>query len=199
MNYYSSVIITGFILESFKFHHDEGIKIFETKIGIERKNGIKDILTLRISEKKLKEAENLEKGDGIIVFGELRTYRYLGEDSKVHDKNYIYAEEVWYIFDPDMKNQVKLFGKIVKKFLTKSTNNIIVQAIIETASDNGTKKAYIPVVFWDEVAEDVAYNYEKGDDIGLIGKFRSREYTKQLNGSTITRTTYEVSASKLIL
>jgi single-stranded DNA-binding protein len=203
MNYRNEVILSGHIVENFKFHHFSGIKIFEGKIEIERRSGAKDVLILQISERRLKETVSLEEGDGIIIFGELRTYRYMGTDNKMHDKNYVYVERTCYTFNPDMTNQVKISGTIVKKGtlrITQFGGTNVTEAIIASKSNNGYQHAYVPVIFWDEMAKEVFFNYKVGSEITIQGRFQSRDYVKKpKGGSAELKTTFEVSTNRIIL
>ena len=191
MNYRNEVILSGHIVENFKFHHFCGIKIFEGKIEIERRSGAKDVLILQISERRLKETVSLKEGDGIIIFGELRTYRYMG------------TERTCYTFNPDMTNQVKISGTIVKKGtlrITQFSGTNVTEAIIASKSNNGYQHAYVPVIFWDEMAEEVFFNYKVGSEITIQGRFQSRDYVKKpKGGSAELKTTFEVSANRIIL
>ena len=200
MMYRNEVMLSGYLVENFKFHHSIGTRIFEGKIEVERRSGTKDIIILQIPEKRLAETGDLQEGDGIDVLGEMRTYRKIGDDSQPHDKNYVYVEEVKYSSYPYMENQVKLSGVIVRIGNLRRTplGRKITDVIIAVESNNGYRYAYVPVVFWNEMAEEVS-NYRIGDEIKIKGRFQSRDYIKKTGNKIELRTTYEVSAFKLIL
>lgn len=203
MMYRNEVILSGYLVENFKFHHDVGTKIFEGKIEVERRSGTKDTLILQISERKLKEVGNLEEGEGIIIVGELCTHRYIGDDDMVHNKNYVYVDKVWYTFNPDMKNWVKISGVIVKKGTLRTTQfcgKKVIEAIIAIKSKNEQRNtAYVPIIFWNDMADNMLGNYNVGDKIEINGRLQSRDYIKRLpDDSTVVKTTFEVSVFKLI-
>lgn len=198
----NDVRLCGYLVENFKFHHDCGIRVFSSKIEVERKSGNKDILLLQIPEERLEESENLEQGDIVIVHGEIRTHTYVGKDSKIHNKNYIYVDKIQYSFYPYLENNATISGTLVKKRNLRITplGQRLVDTIIATKSNGGHQDAYIPVIFWNETAKDMFDNYNVGDNITVKGRLQSRDYLKRLpDGSSIIRTTFEVSTFKLIL
>ena len=166
MNYRNEVILAGRIVENFKFHHNVGVRVFQGKIEVERLSGIKDIVILQITERKLRLTERLQEDDYVFVCGEIRTYKYVGYDNKVHNKNYVYVQNLYITTDiRDINNEVRISGVITKKGTMRYTRNgkKVIEVIVATKSNDGHQQAFVPVIFWETVAEKVQYDCEVKD------------------------------------
>lgn len=202
MNYRNEVMLAGRIVENFKFHHNVGVRVFQGKIEVERLSGIKDIVILQITEKKLRLTERLQEDDYVFVCGEIRTYKYVGYDKKVHNKNYVYVQNLYITTDIwDMNNEVRISGVITKKGTMRYTRNgkKVIEVIVATKSNDGHQQAFVPVIFWGTVAEKVQYDCEVKDEVEIKGRFQSRDYIKKWENEIELRTTFEVSAQQLNL
>lgn len=202
MNHRNEVMLTGRLVENFRVHHNIGIRVFEGKIEVERWSGTKDTITLQIAERKLNLVENLQEDDYIFVCGEIRTYKYVGYDKQVHSKNYVYVERLHIATSTsDMNNEVRLFGRIIKKGTMRYTRSgkKVMDSILVTKSNAGHQKAYVPVIFWGSVAEKVQADCKIGDKVEIKGRFQSRDYIKKSENEIELRTTFEVSAQQLNL
>lgn len=202
MNYRNEVILAGRIVENFKFHHNVGVRVFQGKIEVERLSGIKDIVILQITERKLRLTESLQEDDYVFVCGEIRTYKYVGYDKKVHNKNYVYVQNLYITTDIwDMNNEVRISGVITKKGTMRYTRNgkKVIEVIVATKSNDGHQQAFVPVIFWGTVAEKVQYDCEVKDEVEIKGRFQSRDYIKKWENEIELRTTFEVSAQQLNL
>ena len=204
MNIYrNDALLAGHLVENFEFHHRNGTqKIFEGKMEVERKSGKKDIVILQMPEEKLKLMEEFKEGDPIFVSGEIRTHKYMGYDEKPHCKVYVYVSRIYLTTNTtDLNNTIRVTGKLIKKetFRKNHYGKEITGAIISTKSNCGHRYAYVPVIFWGDLAEKIILNYEVGDEIRIKGKFQSRDYIKRTENEIELRTSFEVSASKIIL
>ena len=202
MVYRNEVILHGTIAEEFAFHHNNGKKtMLSAKVDVERKSKVKDTIVLQIPEWSLKEVSELKKGDEVYICGELKTYSYKGKDGKLHDKNYVYVKNIFGSINmSENNNEVKISGKLVKKgdIRTTAEGKRIIDVTIKTKCNDGHKWAYIPVIFWNALAERVQCFCEVGENISLIGRFQSRNYIKMYaDGVKSEKVTYEVSAAKL--
>ena len=169
---------------------------------VERKSGKKDIVILQMPEEKLKLMEEFKEGDPIFVSGEIRTHKYMGYDEKTHCKVYVYVSRIYLTTNTtDLNNTIRVTGKLIKKetFRKSHYGKEITGAIISTKSNCGHRYAYVPVIFWGDLAEKIFLNYEVGDEIRIEGRFQSRDYIKRTKNEIELRTAFEVSASRIIL
>lgn len=95
-------------------------------------------------------------------------------------------------------NRVELSGTLCREPTLRTTpfGRLICDMLLKTVRRYG-RCDYLPVIAWGETAKAAAA-LPPGAGVRVTGRFQSRIYEKQLSdGSCISRTAYEVSASEI--
>jgi hypothetical protein len=92
-------------------------------------------------------------------------------------------------------NEVEFQGYIVKPPVTRPTPlGRTITELLVAINDTNKVSYYIPVITFGGLAERTS-KYQVGNFIKIIGRLQSRTYDKLLpDGTTLTKTTYEVAA-----
>lgn len=192
------VSIYGTVKESPTLSHEMyGEKFYNTELIVPRLSDVSDILPITISERLIL-GINIEKGTKIVVEGQLRSYnKYLDGSNKliltVFARNITLLEES--VKNP---NQIFLDGYICKRPIYRTTpfGREITDMLI-AVNRPYNKSDYIPSIAWGRNAR-YSEKLKVGDRIRVWGRIQSREYQKRISDEeTITRTTYEISISKM--
>ena len=151
---------------------------------------------------RLLDAEKDYTDCNILVIGQFRSYNK--HDS---DKNRlllsVFAREISFneeIIEELNLNDISLDGYICKAPIYRETplGREITDIMLAVNRPYG-KSDYIPCIFWGRNAR-FAGQFEVGTHVRISGRIQSREYQKRLeDGDIETRTTYEVSVSKVDL
>lgn len=177
-------------------------KTFETKIAAERRSGAEDTLILVLSGGSVgtkKALDKIKKGAAVMVTGEVRTVNVKEiKNNAPTVKIFIEASKVEPIEKIETRiNEVKLKGRICKDPRIRQTPKGIHVADIMVAVSGKKGANFIPCICWQNVA-DAAEKIEKGMYVEIEGRFQSREYKKQIEGSVpYLMTAYEVSITQL--
>lgn len=184
----NEIIVSGQISDLKEHHESHGEQFCKFYITSTRNSGTVDTLPCIISKKLTK---NFVDGMDIEVVGDIRTYNING-----HLEIYVFVKEVReYITN---ENSLEFEGYICKKPILRETffGKQITDLLIAVNSIN-KKSYYIPCIAWGRNAK-YADTLNVGDKVRVTGRFQSREYTKVLDdGTTETRTAYEVSAMQI--
>lgn len=197
MNYRNRVVLCGILTKEFECKTKCYVNnVYEGEIEVERNSGVKDSLVLRVSENIFEDGIiPFDEGDKIWLLGELRTYTYM-KDGIRKNINYVYVMDIAKVYEETARtNIVELAGVIRKKGNLRYTplGRRIQDFTVELKTKKGNN-AYIPVIFWEHMAEYVSQWYKEGDQIKLKGRYQSRKYTKlNPNGKIEEKITYEVS------
>lgn len=197
-NITNSITISGKILTDFVLSHEVyGEKFYSFYIENRRLSDAVDILPVIISERLLID-ECYAVGDNVLIEGQIRSHNNF-DGIKTHLKLSIFVKSI----SPTEEmcnpvNRIMLDGFICKKPVYRTTpfGREIADILLAVNRAYG-KSDYIPAICWGRNAK-FASNLEVGTNISLSGRMQSRDYRKQLdNGEVITKTAYEVSASKI--
>ena len=175
---------------------------FETKITAERRSGTEDVLILvfcgaAVGTKKA--LEKMKNGTAVIVVGEVRTENKRETvETEPTVKIYIDAVKITEIDNiEENTNEVKLCGKICKDPRVRQTPKGTHVADLMVAVNGKKGASFIPCICWQNVA-DAVVDVKKGMYVEVFGRFQSREYKKQIDGSIpFLMTAYEVSVTQL--
>lgn len=189
----NEVKLTGQIIDIHEL--SENRDICEAIIACKRKSGAVDNVPVRFDNedetKKLFE-ENLFKG--VAIVGEIRTFNNKSPKAERKKSTYVWLfgmltnnsgyEEI---------NNVQLEGCIASIMPCRETplGRQICDIIIAVDNNNG-KVSYPNVIVWNKTAEFISKYGKVGDKLEIIGRFQSREYSKE--GEHKTRVAYEISA-----
>ena len=198
------LILVGKVTSDKKFSHEiygESFYIFDLEVP--RLSGNSDIIPITISERLILEKE-LEIGDKVAIEGQFRSY-----NSYENEKNRliltVFAKDIKYLSEDaeessneKVTNEVTLIGYICKKPIYRQTPfGREISDILLAVNRAYNKSDYIPAIAWGRNAR-FCQNIEVGTKVKIAGRVQSRNYEKKLaDGTTETRTAYEVSISSL--
>ena len=196
--------MVGKVTSDKKFSHEiygESFYIFDLEVP--RLSGNSDIIPITISERLILEKE-LEIGDKVAIEGQFRSY-----NSYENEKNRliltVFAKDIKYLSQEDeedskekVSNEVTLIGYICKKPIYRQTPfGREISDILLAVNRAYNKSDYIPAIAWGRNAR-FCQNIEVGTKVKITGRVQSRNYEKKFeDGTTQTRTAYEVSISSL--
>lgn len=197
-NITNSITVSGKILTDFVLSHEVyGEKFYSFYIENRRLSDAVDILPVIISERLLID-ECYAVGDNVLIEGQIRSHNNF-DGIKTHLKLSIFVKSISPTEETgNPVNRIMLDGFICKKPVYRTTpfGREIADILLAVNRAYG-KSDYIPAICWGRNAK-FASNLEVGTNISLSGRMQSRDYRKQLdNGEVITKTAYEVSASKI--
>ena len=198
------LVLVGKVTSDKKFSHEiygESFYIFDLEVA--RLSGNSDIIPITISERLILEKE-LEIGDKVAIEGQFRSY-----NSYENEKNRliltVFAKDIKYLSEEDeenstekVSNEVTLIGYICKKPIYRKTPfGREISDILLAVNRAYNKSDYIPAIAWGRNAR-FCQNIEVGTKVKITGRVQSRNYEKKFeDGTTQTRTAYEVSISSL--
>ena len=198
------LVLVGKVTSDKKFSHEiygESFYIFDLEVA--RLSGNTDTMPVTISERLILEKE-LEIGDKVAIEGQFRSY-----NSYENEKNRliltVFAKDIKYLSEEDeenssekVSNEVTLIGYICKKPIYRQTPfGREISDILLAVNRAYNKSDYIPAIAWGRNAR-FCQNIEVGTKVKITGRVQSRNYEKKFeDGTTQTRTAYEVSISSL--
>jgi len=197
------LVLVGKVTSEKKFSHEiygESFYIFDLEVA--RLSGNADIIPITISERLILEKE-LEIGDRVSIEGQFRSY-----NSYENEKNRliltVFAKDIKYLTEEEenptekVSNEVTLVGYICKKPIYRQTPfGREISDILLAVNRAYNKSDYIPAIAWGRNAR-FCQNIEVGTKVKIAGRVQSRNYEKKFeDGTTQTRTAYEVSISSL--
>lgn len=190
--------IGGIVASNLEFSHeiyDE--KFYKFFVDVERLSDLKDRLPIIVSERVI-DINNFKIGDAVLVEGQFRSYNELN-DVKSKLVLSIFAKEVNIFNEEDVSkvNDITLEGFICKKPIYRKTPlGREISDMLIAVNRSYKKSDYIPCILWGRNAK-YSETLEVGTKVKLSGRIQAREYEKkQLDGSVIKHTAYEVSVSK---
>lgn len=197
-NITNSITVSGRIISDFVISHEVyGEKFYSFYIENQRLSDTVDILPIIISERLLID-ESYAVGDNVLIEGQIRSHNNF-DGIKTHLKLSVFVKGIKTLDDicTDV-NRTILDGFVCKKPVYRTTpfGREIADILLAVNRAYG-KSDYIPAICWGRNAK-FASSLEVGTNVSLLGRMQSREYQKRLeNGEVITKTAYEVSASKI--
>ena len=175
--------------------HSEGFYNF--KIRIDRLSGNADTLLVTASERTLS-GLGFEIGRAVLIKGQFRSYNnYGGTGSKLILT--LFAREISEMPQgAECENEVYLNGFICKTPVFRVTPfGREIADILLAVNRAYSKSDYIPCIAWGRNARFVK-RLSVGQNVRIYGRMQSREYQKRTDdGSTVTKTAYEVSVCKI--
>lgn len=196
----NSITVCGRIAGSLELSHRVyGESFYSFYIENRRLSDTTDTLPVIISERLLAD-EDFGLGDCVMINGQIRSYNS-NDGIKTHLVLSIFVKSIFKATDEeDITNSVMLDGFICKAPVYRTTpfGREITDVLLAVNRAYG-KSDYIPVICWGRNAKFVS-TLHIGENIAVYGRMQSRNYQKRLeNGESVTKTAYEVSASKLQL
>lgn len=193
----NKITLCGTVIEEPVFSHEVfGESFYNFKLEIKRLSGQHDILPVIISERLISDYD-IKNGKRFFVDGQLRSYNIM-TDNKSRLQLQAFTREIYEDEYGDDINQIILDGYICKTPVYRVTpfSREIADILVAVNRAYG-KSDYIPSICWGRNAR-YCQQLNVGDGIHIEGRLQSREYQKKLDDeTTITKTAYEVSVSKL--
>ena len=197
------VCIIGEIVSEFTFSHEVfGEGFYIANVSVNRLSDMVDVIPLMISERLIDVTKDY-RGMKIEVAGQFRSYnRHEGTKNKLVLS--IFVRELRFLEDDEMpeeqskSNQIFLDGYVCKPPIYRKTplGREIADILVAVNRPYG-KSDYIPCIAWGRNAR-FCQNIEVGTKVKIAGRVQSRNYEKKFeDGTTQTRTAYEVSISSL--
>lgn len=190
--------LTGKIKSIAFGHISYGEQFFDMTVKVQRLSGTYDEIPVTVSE-RLMIGEDYGVGDVVSVTGQFRSFNAI-EDGKSHLKLTLFAKGISHYAEKDKnENELYLNGYICKQPIKRSTplGRQITDILIAINREYG-KSDYIPVIVWGRNARYAA-TLQIGDKVEIWGRIQSREYQKQSEEGSVTKTAYEVSVNRISL
>ena len=189
--------IVGEVASEPKYSHttkDER-EMYTTVVKTKRLSDVFDFVPVTFSEEMLGE---FKVGGRVKVSGSMRTFTYMDEAegrNRVKVMAYAYsALELDADSEVDDICEVEIIGTVCKDVVVRQTpKGRCISDILVAVNTSRYRSDYIPVICWGKTAYE-SKELVVGDSIKVVGRFQSREYTKEINGVTEVRTAYELSA-----
>lgn len=200
MEHSNKVHLVGRVLEEFS----RVGKYYTTFIGVPRLSDEVDVVEIVVSD-EICDVTADWSGNYIEVSGRIYSRNIRMENGKNRLRFNVFVERANGVPDIDRMsrrhtNSVALRGVVCRPPKLRETpmGHKITDLMLAVNREAGNPD-YIPCLVWNKLAY-LASQYEVGTECELFGRIESREYTKRLDdGSTITRTVWEVSASRIFV
>jgi primosomal replication protein N len=196
----NQVTVIGEVVSEFTYSHEvfgEGFYMME--LLVKRLSNSCDRIPVMISERLIDVTKDC-RGECIMVSGQFRSYNR-HEELKNRLVLSVFAREIEFIDEePDgaKTNHILLEGYMCKRPVYRKTplGREIADLLLAVNRPYG-KSDYIPCIAWGRNAR-FCQNIEVGTKVKIAGRVQSRNYEKKFeDGTTQTRTAYEVSISSL--
>ena len=197
--------LVGKVTSEKKFSHEiYGEKFYIFDLSVPRLSGNADNIPVTISERLLTN-QDITVGVKVEIEGQFRSY-----NSYDHEKNRliltVFVKDIQFLENQEevefrkdqISNEVVLDGFICKKPIYRKTPfGREISDILLAVNRAYNKSDYIPAIAWGRNAR-FCQNIEVGTKVKITGRVQSRNYEKKFeDGTTQTRTAYEVSISSL--
>lgn len=171
-------------------HENHGQIFYHFYLRVERLSGFADVLRVVVPERTLFSVE-LERGDRIFVRGQVRSYNERTADGR-RLRIFLFADFLENR-EGEALNDVSLNGTVCRPPVLRRTplGREICDLMLCVPRQN-RRSDYLPVIAWGRTARMIA-DTRSGDQLELLGRLQSREYTKLIQGISEKRTAYEVS------
>ena len=194
----NDIKLVGTFLEiSTEARNQKGEQFYDAMFRVMRLSGADDVLPVTIPA-YLK--NQLQTDVTYELQGYVRSYNKIIEDkSKLYI--FVFAKNIVPVED-EMQvkgiNEVDMSGYVCKKPIYRKTPFGKEICDVMVAVNKGIKSFYIPVITWGRFSI-MCSQLALGTHIEIQGRLQSREYVKEIEGETYTKTVYEVSAQRVLI
>ena len=194
--------LSGVIDSDPVFSHEvygEGFYIFT--VLSRRLSGSNDFIPVTVSDRLLDIAE-CRKGRNIAVSGQFRSYNNVLADGQIKLSLTVFAQDVQFpeeVTETDT-DSVELDGFICKPPVYRKTPfNREISDFLLAVNRSYNKSDYLPCICWGRNARFCG-RLRVGEHVKVSGRMQSRVYQKkQPDGTSVEKTAYEISVSKIEL
>ena len=194
----NDIKLVGTFLEiSTEARNQKGEQFYDAMFRVMRLSGADDVLPVTIPA-YLK--NQLQTDVTYELEGYVRSYNKIIDDkSKLYI--FVFAKNIVPVED-EMQvkgiNEVDISGYVCKKPIYRKTPFGKEICDVMVAVNKGIKSFYIPVITWGRFSI-MCSQLALGTHIKIQGRLQSREYIKEIEGKTYTKTVYEVSAQRVLI
>ena len=194
----NDIKLVGTFLEiSTEARNQKGEQFYDAMFRVMRLSGADDVLPVTIPA-YLK--NQLQTDVTYELQGYVRSYNKIIEDkSKLYI--FVFAKNIVPVED-EMQvkgiNEVDMRGYVCKKPIYRKTPFGKEICDVMVAVNKGIKSFYIPVITWGRFSI-MCSQLSLGTQIKIQGRLQSRQYVKEIEGQTYTKTVYEVSAQRVLI
>lgn len=191
------VELCGTVLDDPGFSHESrGIRFYSFPLQTRRLSGAADRINI-IAREGLLAGPCPELGDRLQLLGELRSFNNKsGTGARLVIT--VFARQLLPWSGPD-ENCAELAGTLCKEpVLRRTPLGREICDMILAVPRRYRRSDYIPVITWGAQARDAAL-CGVGTRLLLRGRIQSRQYTKVLDGVSMERTAFELSANDLMI
>lgn len=195
------VVISGKVVAEPEFSHEliGGEKFYEFSIEVHRLSDATDVIPVTVSERIIAaQPELFRTNERVEINGEFRSHNR-EEEGKSKLLLSVFCKQIEPQVGPD-KNVIKLNGYICKPTVFRTTpfNRQICDILLAVNRPLYKKTDYIPIIAWGRNAM-FAESFKVGDKVNLDGRIQSRQFVKNIGGTSQTKTAYEVSVQDIML
>ena len=171
-------------------HENHGQTFYHFYLRVERLSGYADVLRIVVPERTLRRTA-LECGDMFFVRGQVRSYNeHTAEGRKL--RIFVFADTLE-CREGEPLNDVALTGTVCRTpVLRRTPLGREICDLMLCVRRNFRQSDCLPVIAWGRTARTLACA-APGDQLELLGRLQSREYTKTVLGESMKRTAYEIS------
>ena len=200
------LVLIGKVCSEKTFSHEiYGEKFYIFDLEVPRLSKAVDVIPITVSERLITNID-IEVGKELAIEGQFRSY-----NSYENEKNRliltVFAKDISEVVEEEtseeeekkkVSNEVTLIGYVCKKPIYRQTPfDREIADILLAVNRAYNKSDYIPCIAWGRNAR-FCQNIEVGTEVKILGRVQSRKYEKKFeDGTTQTRTAYEVSISSL--
>jgi hypothetical protein len=172
-------------------HENHGKQFYKFFLEVPRLSGTVDILPV-ITELQVLEQMDLSGGDMLTVTGQIRSHNHHADGVR-HLMIFVFAQSIQ-AEDGEPMNEVILEGSLCREPTYRRTPLGREICDIMLAIPRAFHRAdYLPCILWGRTAQEISACHTR-EWVRVCGRFQSRAYTKLIDGQTIQRTAYEISA-----
>ncbi len=171
-------------------HENHGQIFYHFYLRVERLSGYADVLRVVVPEQTLLRTE-LERGDMIFVRGQVRSYNERTDTGR-RLRIFVFADALE-CREGEPLNDISLTGSVCRTpVLRRTPLGREICDLMLCVRRGFHRSDYLPVIAWGRTARMIS-QAKNGEQLELLGRLQSREYTKILEGIPEKRTAYEVS------
>nr|WP_122013299.1 single-stranded DNA-binding protein [Maliibacterium massiliense] len=191
------LLLSGVVLETPAPSHTSHGEVFcKTLLEVPRLSGVRDVLPV-VMRQGLAQAQRMDAGAWWRVEGELRSYL---QPPQYQPRLLVsgYIRTCMPLEAPCMDNEVTLRGQLYRAPVYRTTPlaREICDIMLAVPRAHGQLDV-IPCIAWGAQARSVC-TMQKGEPLGVQGRFQSRRYVKEMPAGSVERTAYEVSIMHIL-
>lgn len=177
-------------------HSVKDEEFFGFDLKVQRLSGQSDIIPVVIA-KRLVDFYQIKQGDLIALKGQFRSFNKI-ENEKRKLVLSVFVKEICEWDEGANPNVIELNGFVCKPVIYRKTPFAReICDVLLAVNRRFNKSDYIPCIAWGNNAQIVS-RMNVPNNLKIVGRIQSREYTKLVEDCPQTKIAYEVSISKLI-